>query len=152
MNSFILTTFIKAPVNRVFSMFADIDKAAEIITGIQRIERLTEGPVGVGTRFTETRIVLEKEQTEVFEFIEFKPDENYTVRAEFFGMEYISSITFCAQENGTQIELRLDTRPLSLKAKLAIPFNKLMAHAMEKMLSHDLEDLKSALELPARET
>ena len=46
-----LTQHIDAPVEMVFHLATDLDGWAGRIKGITKIERLTAGPVGVGTRF-----------------------------------------------------------------------------------------------------
>ena len=39
---------IEADVDRVFELFADFEHAADNVSGIVRMEMLTDGPVGVG--------------------------------------------------------------------------------------------------------
>ena len=56
--------FVTRPVEDVFAVFTDLHRAAERIRGIERLEVLTDGPVGKGTRFRETRIMFRREATE----------------------------------------------------------------------------------------
>jgi hypothetical protein len=58
---------VAASPERVFAAIADIDRMHEWSQGLVRLERLTDGPVGVGTRWRETRRVLGREGSEVFE-------------------------------------------------------------------------------------
>lgn len=59
-----MSTTIQAPPERAFAAFADFPHAARSVSGIERIEMLTDGPVGAGTRFRETRIMFGREATE----------------------------------------------------------------------------------------
>jgi len=49
-----ITETIHAPLERVFSLTNDIDRAMEWLPAGVRIEKLTEGPVRVGSRYRET--------------------------------------------------------------------------------------------------
>jgi carbon monoxide dehydrogenase subunit G len=42
---------IAAPADRVWKALTDIEAAPQTISGIDRIEMLSEGPFGVGTRW-----------------------------------------------------------------------------------------------------
>jgi hypothetical protein len=60
-------------------VFTDLDGAAERVDGIQKLEKLTDGPVGLGTRFRETRRMFRKEAAEEMEFTAFEPGRSYGV-------------------------------------------------------------------------
>ena len=64
---------IEAEPEQVFLLFTDIEKFPENLSGIERVELLTAGPVGVGTRFKETRIMFKRETTEEMEVTRFDP-------------------------------------------------------------------------------
>ena len=49
---------IAAPIDRVFQSFTDIESGTPHVSGIKKIELLTPGPFGLGTRWQETREVL----------------------------------------------------------------------------------------------
>ena len=48
---------VEAPVEKTFAVYSDVTNAAGRIKGIRKIELLTPGPVGVGTKFRETRVM-----------------------------------------------------------------------------------------------
>lgn len=64
---------IKAPREQVFAAFTDLPNLADKVTAITEIEMLTSGPVGVGTKFKETRIMFGKESSEVRKSPAFPP-------------------------------------------------------------------------------
>ncbi len=64
MAKFKLTTRVKAPAEKVFALFSDFSNVAGRIAGITKVEVLTAGPIGVGTRFRETRMMFMKKVAE----------------------------------------------------------------------------------------
>ena len=138
--------FVTRPVEDVFAVFTDLDGAAERIRGIQKLEVLTEGPVGKGTRFRETRIMFRREATEEMEITDFRPNESYAIGAESCGCVYRTEFRFSPNGSGTQVQVEMDARPVSFLAKLMSPLGRLMAGSMKKCFDQDLDDLKAALE------
>ena len=60
-----MSEHVTAPREVVFEVAADFHNAAELnIQGIDSLEVLTDGPIGVGTRFRETRVMMGKSSTE----------------------------------------------------------------------------------------
>lgn len=64
---------IAAPPARVFTALAEPDQVAKWMPGFVRFERLTPGPMGVGTRLRETRKMRAHEATEEFEVTAYEP-------------------------------------------------------------------------------
>jgi len=137
-----------APVNRVFEVLSDIDRAAERIQAIAKLEKLTAGPVGVGTRFRETRVLFKKEATEEMEFTRFEPGRSYTVEAESCGAHYVSTYDFKSSRSGTDVTLTFEARPVTFMAKLMTmsPLGLLMKGMVRKCFEKDLDDLKAFIE------
>ena len=64
---------IAAPPERVWAGLTDLDRMGEWMKGLVRVERLTEGPVGKGSQFRQTRKMFGREASEVFEVFEYDP-------------------------------------------------------------------------------
>ncbi len=137
---------IDAPVARVFDLCTDLNRWPERIRGIERVELLTDGPVGKGTRFRETRIMFKREATEEMEFTSFEPNERYTVGSYSCGCEFDTRYEFIPQGERTRLEMRMLIQPTTLFAKLMMPLGKLMAGSMRKACEKDLDDIKLAAE------
>lgn len=146
MPSFTVTRRIDAPVERVYAVFTDIESAADNIAGITRLEVLTDGPIGVGTRFRETRLMFKKEATEEFEISEFQPNASYTVTATTCGALWTTTFRFEPDGDGTRVDVEMVITPLTFFAKLMSPLSKLMSGPMLKCLSADLDDLQRLAE------
>lgn len=137
---------IKAPPAVVFAALADIPGWADRIGAITRIDMLSEGPVGVGTRFRETRRMFGREATEEMEVAEFKPSKSFVLSAENHGTRYRSVHRLTPANDGTLLALTFTGTPVTLTARLMSPFANLMSSAVRKAIEGDLADLKAAVE------
>ncbi len=79
---FRFTETIKAPLEKVFALANDIDRAMEWLPAGIRIEKLTEGPLRAGTRYRETRKVLGRFDTEIYEVTVYDPPHRSEVFAD----------------------------------------------------------------------
>ncbi len=145
MNITISRTF-EAPPARLFQFMTDVPGWADRIEGITRVEVLTDGPIGVGTRFRETRIMFKRECTEELEFTTFEPDRGYTIECESCGCHYITTTELIPEGSGTTVQMKMEARPLTFMAKLMSPLGGLMAGGLKKCLEKDLDSLKQSIE------
>lgn len=68
-----ITETIHAPLEKVFALTNDIDRATEWLPNGVRIEKLTEGPVRLGARYRETRRILGRDDSEIYEVVAYDP-------------------------------------------------------------------------------
>ena len=141
-----MSSFVAAPRDRVFAAYTDVDRWAETVEGITKVEKLTDGPVGNGTRFRETRVMFKKEHTEEMEIADFDPPNGYSVLGESCGSAFTSKFTFTEQDGGTRIDMTMTWKSLTFFAKLMSPLGALMSGPMKKAMAKDFADLKSHLE------
>jgi uncharacterized membrane protein len=139
---------VDAPVTSVFQVYADFGNVAARVDGIQKIEMLTDDPVGIGSRFRETRMMFGRESTEEMEITEFEPNKKYTVEAFSCGAHFQTIFRFRPDGNATHVDVELNTRNVSLFSKLMSPLGFLMAGPMKKMIMSDIDQLKSYCEQP----
>ena len=140
---------INAPQQRVFELFTDLRSAAGRIKAIDKMEVLTDGPIGKGTRFTETRSMFGRAQTETMEITEWKPPHSYTVSAYTCGTRYNTTFSFEAEGSGgraTIIDVTFTAIAMTTLAKLMSFMLKMMTAVCRKMIEKDLADLKAAAE------
>lgn len=150
MASLTLTKEIAAPVEIVFALFTDLDHAAEHISGVSRIDRVNAGPVGLGTRWRETRLLLKQEVTEEMEITGFVPNQSYTVGCLSKGTYYESVFRFRREGNGTRVTLDLEAHPQTLTAKLLAPLGWLLLGIVRKCTEQDMDDLRAIAEATVR--
>jgi carbon monoxide dehydrogenase subunit G len=143
---FTVTQPIAAPPERVFALATDFAGAADRVRGIQRFELLTDGPIGVGTRWRETRVVFGKESTEEIEVTRFDPPRSYAAQCETCGARFTSTLSLAPQGDGTLVTFQSGAQALSLFAKIMSRLSALMAPSMNKLFAADLDDLRRAAE------
>ncbi len=138
---------VEAPQDIVWEYFANLEKAEERIEAIKRLEILTDGPVGEGTRWRETRVMFKKEATEEMWITSWDPPAGYTVSAASCGMEYSSAFRLRPDGSATVVEFEMDAIPKTLGAKLFSPLAKLMfGPMMRRCIQKDFGDLKRLAE------
>lgn len=136
---------VPAPIERVFEVFTELDKAVERIPSIVSLEVLSEGPFGEGTRWRETRVMFKKEAIEEMWVTGFEPPRSYNVEAESHGSLYSTKYTFEPDGDGTRVTWAFTGTPISLGAKIMGPiFNVLLKGTMKKCMLDDLEALRDA--------
>lgn len=139
---------INALPEKVFAAASDFAGAPGRIPGIKRIEMLTDGPVGLGTKFRETRVMFGKEATETMEVVDFQPGRSYTLRAYNCGCEYKTTVSV-KSAGGTESEIEFDFsgQPRTIFAKvMTLAMGWLMNGTCVKMIKKDLTSLKMAVE------
>ncbi|HIA48749.1 MAG TPA: hypothetical protein EYN96_12475 [Candidatus Hydrogenedentes bacterium] len=86
---------IATPVKQVFETLSNIN-----ISGIQKVEILSDTTEGEGHRWRETREMFGKEATEDMEITHYNPPLGYHVEASSHGMRYVTVMTF--SEDGAE--------------------------------------------------
>jgi len=138
-----VSTHVSAPIERVFEVYTELDKAVERIPDITALEILSEGPFGEGTRWRETRVMFKKEATEEMWVSGFDPPKSYTVEAESHGMRYSTLFSFTPEGDGTKVTWSFSGTAQTLGTKIMSPiFNVLMKGTMKKCMLRDLEALR----------
>jgi hypothetical protein len=146
MARFSVAKYVDAPPSLVFSLFTDFARVPERVTAIMRLELLTPGPIGVGTRFRESRRLSGRDAIEEMEVTAFEPGRRYDLRSRSGGTEHRSSYRFLPEGPGTRVEVDVEREPLSLAAKLAAPFTRSLATTIGQGIVHDIDDLKRQAE------
>ena len=141
-----ISRHINAPIETVFDAVTDLRKAEERIEAIVKMEVLTDGPIGVGTRFRETRVMFGKEATEEMEIGSFDRPNGYTVTAESHGCKYLSGFRLEEVDGGTTITMTFEAFPQTTVAKVMGVLTKPLQKKMGEMIGKDLEDIKRAIE------
>lgn len=137
---------VAAPRAKVFALAADFANVASTVKAIDKVEMLTDGPVGVGTRFRETRTVFGRSASEEMTVSAFDPPRSYTVTAESHGARYETVFTFSEKDGGTEVEMRFGAEPLTLMAKVMSVLMRPMIKKMAGMCAQDLDDIAAAAE------
>jgi carbon monoxide dehydrogenase subunit G len=139
---------IAGTVDEVWSVITDLDRTAEAVSGIIRIERLDGGSgFEVGTKWRETRRMFGKEATEEMQVTSLEPMRTYTVLADSHKVHYISTMSVNEASDGTTLSMTFDAEPHGAFTKfMAATVGRLMMGATRKALQKDLDDIAKAVE------
>ena len=146
-----VSTEVKAPVERVFELFTDIEHAAGRVSGIKEIEVLSPGSFDLGYRWTETREVMGRLDDATMEITSFEQNRGYTVThykggVLGSGVRIDTVFTFEPVPAGTNVSIEFELHPEGLPPALLLPLEWAIGGKVRHVLSDDLEDLKASIE------
>jgi len=131
-----------APPDRMWAVASDFAHAAGRIKAITKVEIVTPGPVGAGTRFKEWR----GRQMVDMEVAAWSPPRSYSLRGYAIGIEFTSEIRCVPDGSGTRLEMEVHVRPQNFGAKLLSPLIALTSKVMVKSCAKDLGEIAAAAE------
>ncbi len=144
---------IAASASSVWRAITDIDGIADVLSGVERIERLDDrASFGVGVRWRETRLMLGRERTEELEVTEVDPERSYTTRAESAGTDYVSVLRVePLGEHYCRLTMSFVAVASGLLGRvLAATLGRLFLRTTREMLRQDLADVAANVEGAAK--
>ncbi|MFM9588388.1 SRPBCC family protein [Streptomyces scabiei] len=134
---------VGASQGRVWEALTDLRRMDRMLGGVTRVEVLTDGVFGVGTRWRETRRMFGKDATEEMWVTVSEPPERYVVEAESHGSRYVSQWLLRADGPGsTTILLTFSAEPTGAVAGLlAKVMGPIGARAVRRAVAKDLDDV-----------
>ena len=142
MSGFRMSEWIAYPPKEVFDFITDSNNAPKVVASVQSMVKLTEGPVRVGTRFRETRVMNGKEHQAELEVVSFGQNLAYAMKNVKEGIETIYRYNFQPESNGTRVDLVCEVKAGGFK-KLMLP---LVVSILKKEDGDHLQRLKKAIE------
>jgi len=142
MPGFEMSEFIPRPPQEVFDFISASENAPKVVPSVTGMVKLTEGPVRVGTRYRETRLMKGEEHHTELEIVEYEPVRKYAMKNETEGIETVYRYTFYPEKDGTRVDLVCEVKGSGAK-KLIVP---VVVSVLKKEDGDHLERLKQALE------
>jgi hypothetical protein len=131
----------------VWAAISNIENAAEIVSGIQRIEIVEKPESGlVGLRWRETRLLFDKPTTVEKWITEAAEHEFYKTRAEDSGFVFLTTTRISEGSSGITLTGSHESKPQGLTATLRATPMVLFRGVIKKAILQDLNDIKSAVE------
>ncbi|CAM3628691.1 SRPBCC family protein [Cytobacillus oceanisediminis] len=143
MADFRSSEIINKPVHEVFNYMVTMENAPELMPYVVKVEKQTEGEIGRGTKFIETRMVRGKNIKADVEIIDFEKDKTYTTRSNANGLITEYKYAFHEIEEGTQVEMEANVKTSGLVAKLTKRF---IVNIVKQEDGSQLQYLKEMLE------
>jgi carbon monoxide dehydrogenase subunit G len=142
MAGFEMSERIACSPHEVFDFITTPDNAPRVVPSVKSMVKLTEGPIGVGTRYRETRLMHGKEAHAELEVAAYEPGQTYAMRNLTEGIETVYRYSFHPEAGGTRVDLACELKAGGLK-KLMLP---MVVSILKKEDGNHLQGLKKALE------
>jgi carbon monoxide dehydrogenase subunit G len=142
MAGFELSERIDRSPGEVWGFFIDQGNLKRWMPDIVRLEKVTDGPVRLGTRYRETRRMGGKEHTVTLEITAFDEGRRYAGTVDEKGVRGTYTYTFEPDGDATRVRMVADVKGRGLM-KLMVP---MFVGMMKKQDGGQLERLKRALE------
>lgn len=144
-----LSRHVAAAPEQVWRVLSDIPGAAGTLSGVNRVEMLSEPPYGVGTRWRETRTMFGKQATEEMWVTAADAPHRTVVEAESAGTHYTTTFTVQPSGQGSLLKLEFAGKLVSesrLQVILWKAFGRIGLRAAAKAMRVDLDDIAAAAE------
>jgi uncharacterized protein YndB with AHSA1/START domain len=142
MSGFNMTEWISRTPKEVFDFITASENAPKVVASVKSMVKLTEGPVRVGTRYRETRLMDGKEHQAELEVVEYEPGQSYAMKNVTEGIETVYRYVFQSENDGTRVDLVCEVKASGLK-KLMLP---MVVSILKKEDGDHLQRLKQAME------
>ncbi len=142
MQSFENTVTIQRPADEIFAFLADFENIPKWNYAIEDTSKVSAGPVGVGTRYRQTRSVPSR-STEEFEVTAFEPVRRLAIHGQIGPFQADISYELEAEAGATRLVNHVDLAPSRAMLGLVAP---LAAPRIKTAVAQNLGKLKQALE------
>ena len=131
----------------IWAAITNIENAAEIISGIEKIE-IVEKPANglVGLKWRETRLLFDEPTTVEKWITDAAESAFYQTRAESDGNVFLTTMRIVENNGGMTLTSAHETQPQGIIAKLRATPMFLFKGMIKKAILQDLNDIKSAVE------
>jgi uncharacterized protein YndB with AHSA1/START domain len=138
---------INGPKAAVWAAITNIEHAAEIIRGIEKID-IVEKPANglVGLKWRETRMLFGKPATVEKWITDAVENESYKTRAEDSGFLFLTTNRITESGGGVRLTSSHETKPQGIVARLKSLPMPLFKGMIRKAILQDLNDIKAAVE------
>lgn len=130
-------------------MLTDLANAEQVMSGVTKIEVLTDGPYAVGTRWRETRKMMGKEATEEMWVVELEEPTSTVVNAESGGARYRTAFALAPDGQATKLSMNFSAElldPSLVQRVMQALFGRLGLSMTKKVVAKDLADIAAAAE------
>lgn len=141
MAMYVISEQIEAAPEEVYAWLVDVERWPARIPSITKVAKESEGPLAVGAKFAETRVMYGKEASETWEVVELEPPRRLVTRCESMGTTWLATHLVEPSGSGTSLTLQLELTYQSLVAKL---FGALMGGTVTKACRADLAAIRDS--------
>jgi len=133
---------INRPVEEVFAFVADQTNAPRWQQGLLEVQRITDGPLGVGTKHTAVRKFMGRRVEATNEYIGYVPNEEITFTGRSGPAHFEVSYLTEPAAGGTKLTCKMQMEQGGLFSLV----DSLIAGSLKRDFKADFRDLKALLE------
>jgi carbon monoxide dehydrogenase subunit G len=138
------TRTIHAPIERVFDTVAHIENFSKAVSGIVKVEHLSDVKSGVGTRFRETRLMGRREASTELEVTEYVENDHVRLVTDAGGTIWDTVFTVRpVSEGSVELTMVMDANAHKFLARL---MNPLIKGIIRKAIERDMDAVKAHCE------
>ena len=145
-----LSVSINATPEAVFGVVSDVENSPDRIDSFEKVDMLTDGSVGIGTRWRETRRTNSKQSVEEWEMTAFESPNFFSAYCDSQGYDVKWTMRVNSEGDGSRLTLDLTTKPRTFIGKLLTPIEWLMSGMCKAVVRKDLESTKTYIEQGSR--
>lgn len=134
---------VQAPIERVFEVVSTYEYAPKMLYHIVKIDKVTEGPIGVGTEFVERRNIRRMNINNTLVVADYEKNKRFVMKSDQHKLSLEYTYTFEEAEEGTKINFVGKIRTRGLKNLLYKP---MINNIIIKEDGHHLLAIKDYLE------
>ena len=142
MQAFENTVTIQRPAGEVFAFLADFGNIPRWNYAIEETSKASAGPVGVGTRYRQTRTIPGR-STEEFEVTVFQPASRLAIHGQIGPFQATISYELAAAAGATRLVNTVELEPSQARLRLLAP---LAAPKIKAAVAQNLGKLRQVLE------
>lgn len=142
MNGFEFSEHISKPPKEVFTLISNPANGSKFVGNIKECKKLTDGPIGVGTQFRETRLMNGKEASTDLLVTAYESPTHFGISSQVEGIKVEYHYHLAAEAGGTRVRWVCELEASGLR-KMMLP---MVASIMKKEDGDHLQKLKAYLE------
>jgi carbon monoxide dehydrogenase subunit G len=136
-------TTIDCPINEVFDFISDLRNGPKMNEDILSVEKLTEGPIGVGSKFKETKVIRGRNAEAMIEVVQFEANKAFSAQSEVNGLKVTYHYQLSEGNTGTIVKFQCEIKTSGLIMTLTKP---LITKILKKEDGDHLTYIRRALE------
>lgn len=138
---------INRPVEEVFDFVADARNEPRYNPRIRRAEKVSDGPIGPGTRFRTETTSMGRTTEMIIEIIEYQRPRRLVSTTRLSAMDIHGTLTFDPVDSGTRMQWSWDVKPRGIY-KLMAPLIGRMGQRQEERIWQAMQQFLEAQEKP----
>jgi carbon monoxide dehydrogenase subunit G len=142
MHGFEFSEHIATSPREVFGVISNPSEATKFLDNIKESRKLSDGPIGVGTTFRETRVMSGKEASADLLVTSYEPDSRFGISTEAEGIKVAYRYDLSPEGTGTRLKWVCELEAGGLR-RMMLP---MVAAIMKKEDGDHLRKLKDYLE------